>query len=589
MPVPIRLAICFVLTVLIFTVRAESLPAGAAVLIDSPDVFKPAGSDAQHASMTTIDVTGQAFNRAWSVSLRQKPSSEYAVQLAAPVEQLARGEVVHLTIWARMVNTTDESNEGRVGVVLEQAGEPFNKVFSRSFGLNDQWQRFDVAAKVNVDFSKTPAQLTIRAGYYQQQIEVGGVVLRKFPADTDWKQLPNTRASYAGREPNAPWRTAAAERIEQLRKAPLTVKVVNAAGQPVAGAEVAIRQTRASYVFGCVYHVRMILGDPTPYVQRYQQLFTELFNTGVDEYAMKWPGWDDPKTREKALAALKWMEDRNIPVRGHTMVWPSWKRTPAGLKDLAGDRDALAARVNAHIADVGRTLAGRVIDWDVVNEPFNNNDLLKILGEDVMADWFRAAHAADPNARLYLNETSVPTSSPGDIRYTALYERVKRIQDAGAPIHGVGMQAHFGMTIQPPAALLSIYDRFATLGIPVRITELDIDMTDEELQADYFRDFLTASYSHPNVNGIMLWGFWEGQHWKPAAAMYRKDWSERPIAKVWRDLVLTQWRTNTTLKTGEDGSATVRAFHGDFQVTVGGQRQSVTVSPDGQTVTVRLP
>ena len=54
------------------------------------------------------------------------------------------------------------------------------------------------------------------------------------------------------------------------------------------------------------------------------------------------------------------------------------------------------------------------------------------------------------------------------------------------------------------------HKQFATLGLPVRITELDIDSNDEELQADYFRDFLTASFSHPNINGIMIWGFWEG-------------------------------------------------------------------------------
>ena len=107
------------------------------------------------------------------------------------------------------------------------------------------------------------------------------------------------------------------------------------------------------------------------------------------------------------------------------------------------------------------------------------------------------------------------------------------------------MQAHFRDELISPAELLVIYDRFAALGIPIRITELDIDTADEQLQADYFRDFLTASFSDPEINGILLWGFWEGQHWRPDAALFRNDWSIKPNGQVWKDLVLKWWRTNS--------------------------------------------
>ncbi len=90
--------------------------------------------------------------------------------------------------------------------------------------------------------------------------------------------------------------------------------------------------------------------------------------------------------------------------------------------------------IRDHILDVGTALRGTVIDWDVVNEPFANNDLMKILGDDSLADWFKTARQADPTAKLYLNETSVPTSPPSDERYTALYNRVLRIKQLGGPI-----------------------------------------------------------------------------------------------------------------------------------------------------------
>jgi len=286
------------------------------------------------------------------------------------------------------------------------------------------------------------------------------------------------------------------------------------------------------------------------------------------------------------------MREHVVRVRGHCMVWPSWKRTPTGLESLASDPAAMRKRADDHIRVVGKALAGQVEEWDVVNEPYANNDLLKILGDDVMAEWFKAARDVDPNARLYLNETGVPTSVPTDRRYDVLFGQVKRLQELGAPIGGIGMQAHFGGNLNPPANLLTIYDRFATLGLPIRITELDIDVQDEQLQADYLRDFLTASFSHPSINGILMWGFWEGEHWRPAAALWRKDWSVKPAGQAWLDLVRKQWWTTAEGTSTANGTFTIRSFLGDYTITVtsAGRTQTITATlpADGGDVRVVL-
>ena len=90
---------------------------------------------------------------------------------------------------------------------------------------------------------------------------------------------------------------------------------------------------------------------------------------------------------------------------------------------------------------------------------------------------------------------------------------------------------------------------------------------DEELQADYTRDFLILCYSHPSVVGVQFWGFWAGAHWRPQAAMFREDWSERPAAGVYRDLVLNRWRTRAGGSTDAAGRLSLRGFHGDYAVT----------------------
>ena len=81
-----------------------------------------------------------------------------------------------------------------------------------------------------------------------------------------------------------------------------------------------------------------------------------------------------------------------------------------------------------------------------------------------------------------------------------------------------------------------------------------------------------------------MWGFWEGAHWKPETALWRKDWTEKPAAKVWRDLVCQQWRTDETLHTDAGGSAKLRAFYGHYEVTVKGQTLPIDLTDSTQGV-----
>jgi hypothetical protein len=76
-----------------------------------------------------------------------------------------------------------------------------------------------------------------------------------------------------------------------------------------------------------------------------------------------------------------------------------------------------------------------------------------------------------------------------------------------------------------------------------------------------------------------MWGFWEGRHWLPAAAMYRRDWTLKPNGQAWIDLVKKQWWTTANGQTDTLGQFRTRAFHGDYQVTVtlpNGKKKIVT-------------
>ncbi|MBC7366850.1 MAG: endo-1,4-beta-xylanase, partial [Undibacterium sp.] len=168
-----------------------------------------------------------------------------------------------------------------------------------------------------------------------------------------------------------------------------------------------------------------------------------------------------------------------------------------------------------------------------------------------------------------------------DAAHVAHFEGTARyLQSLGAPLGGLGLQAHISANPSPPANVVAVLDRYAALGLPVRITEFDVNTDDEELQADYTRDFLIALYSHPTVVGCQLWGFWENAHWIPKAASYRADWSEKPNARAYKALVLDQWRTRATGVTDGQGTWRARGFHGDYLATIeyNGQKFEQTFS-----------
>lgn len=186
-----------------------------------------------------------------------------------------------------------------------------------------------------------------------------------------------------------------------------------------------------------------------------------------------------------------------------------------------------------------------------------------------MVSWFKAAHEELPTAQLYLNDFSNDDIST-DPEHVAHFEHTIRfLLGRGAPLDGLGLQGHFSTRPNAPENILATLDRYQKeFNLPVRFTEFDMPAGDEQLQADFTRDFLILAYSHPSVVGVQHWGFWEGNHWKPPAAMYRADWSEKPNAKVYKDLVLHQWRTALTAMTDADGRCSVRGFYGEYRVTV---------------------
>jgi GH35 family endo-1,4-beta-xylanase len=376
-------------------------------------------------------------------------------------------------------------------------------------------------------------------------------------------------------QPGGPgWREVARERIERIRKADLTVRVTDAAGRPVAGAAVKAELAEHEFGFGTAVAARQLLAEGAD-SERYREFIRANFNMAVLENDLKWPQWD--RDREPALRAVKWLRENGVArVRGHTLVWPSWRWLPKELKALENDPPALRERVRAHIEGIVTANRGTLAHWDVLNEPYSEKDLMAILGNEVMAEWFKEARRHDAGVKLFINDYGI-LSERGENRehQDHYYRTIRELLAQGAPVEGIGLQGHFSEPTAPER-MLEILDRFAEFGLPLAITEFDFRTKDEQAQAEFFRDALTVFFSHPRVEWFLMWGFWEARHWRPEAAMVRRDWSEKPNYAVWRELVHGEWKTRAEAVTDAEGKAVIRGFRGRYRVEA--RREGRTVA-----------
>ena len=148
-------------------------------------------------------------------------------------------------------------------------------------------------------------------------------------------------------EADAAWRTVATARIEKIRKGPLAIAVVDAQGKPLQNAAVAVRMLRHGFRFGSAVAGDLLL-TPGDGGDKYRKFITDNFTVAVIENDLKWPDFEgQPQVGQDAVA---WLNTQHIPVRGHNLIWPSWRNSPERLQKLQGDKVALQKAVDDHIA-----------------------------------------------------------------------------------------------------------------------------------------------------------------------------------------------------------------------------------------------
>jgi GH35 family endo-1,4-beta-xylanase len=557
--------------------------AGAPVIDDGGNLGMKAfvlQGDPAKVAITHVAVEGQPFTEALRAEVKEMVPNTWDLHvLVKNTKPVARGDVLLATFYFRTEKANEESAEGQTEFVFELSHEPWTKSVTFPVRAARSWQQVHVPFQAVMDYPPGEAKVNFRLGFPPQTVEIAALTIENFGRQLALSALPKMKRTYPGMEPDAAWRKPAAERIDKLRKADLTVRVKDGKGKKVEGAEIKLRQTRLAFGLGtCV--------DPARFKQpdgpRYQAVIKELFNVATLENNLKWVAlagdWGSGFTIDLAKSGIAWLREQNIDVRGHVLLWPGWKNSPKFLRAHEKDPAFLRQASEQRIRDVMTAVKGSVIHWDVVNEPFDNHDILDILGNDIMVDWFKIARSVDPGPKLFINDFAILAGGGGDTPHRAHYDKtIKMLVDKKAPLDGVGIQGHFGEALTSPPDMLKILDRYARFGKPIWITEFDTEIKDEEVTGKFTEDFFTTMFSHPSVEGVIMWGFWDGSHWKNNAPLYRRDWSLKPSGEAFRKLALETWRTNAAGKTGADGKWVQRGFLGDYEVEVvaGGKKKTV--------------
>ena len=314
-----------------------------------------------------------------------------------------------------------------------------------------------------------------------------------------------------------------------------------------------------------------------------------MFNTAALPYNWADWGWRVPAVQEDYLHGLRRAKEAGFGIHTGHLMWPSRRWSPEYLQEHEDQPEKMRAEYLSAVREaLEATKPFGVAEWTVVNEPYGQGDLLPIMGRGVMLETFRLAEQIQPEAHRLLNETLI-LSNAGETRLNqeALDDNLRFLLDNDAPVQGLGLQGHFGSRLTPPSRVYELLEHYAAFGLPISITEFDIDIGDEQAQADYLRDFYTVAFSHPAVHGIVSWGFWAEEIWKDQAAWYRKDWTPKPVAEAYRDLVLGEWWTDEVILTDADGRATVDGFHGTYRVSLpNGEPAVVELTNGGATATV---
>ncbi|OJJ01777.1 hypothetical protein ASPVEDRAFT_41361 [Aspergillus versicolor CBS 583.65] len=267
---------------------------------------------------------------------------------------------------------------------------------------------------------------------------------------------------------------------------------------------------------------------------QFAAVLSEQFDSLSPENEMKWAflnptighyNWD---TLDRLV---DFAEANNMVVKGHGLI--SGCCNPDYVLNIT-DPTTLRATMTAHFNAIMHRYHGKMDRWDVVTEAIKTkgggldpkNDFYKVLGPGFVGEAFHIARAADPTAKLFINENLVEALPE---KRQDLYELVSGLVADGVPIDGVALQMHVTEVAPIPGVLTDMVNSYRALGLETTIAELDVHTLNATLQADIYGAVMREALD-AGITDISFWGFTDkhGYTWIPGAKPLMFDESYKP-------------------------------------------------------------
>ena len=300
-----------------------------------------------------------------------------------------------------------------------------------------------------------------------------------------------------------------------------------AAASPMALAETVQRAKRLAaqrgLFLGCAVEPKTLQSDAA-----FAALVQGQCSQITPENAMKWSVLQPDENHLDFAPAdqlVRWAGERGLKVYGHCLVWH--EALPQWVADRLQGGSAQAL-MDAHIEAVVGRYRGQARAWDVVIEAIERADgradglrrspWLNALGPGYIEHAFRAAHSADPDARLALADYGLEYDDvPWMVeKRRAILTLIEGLKARGAPIHALNIQSHL-IGDRPPAfgkPLQNFLGQVAALGLDIYVGELDVEdqkMAGDAAQrdariGDIYRRYLDVVLAEPAVRSLSTWG-----------------------------------------------------------------------------------
>lgn len=378
------------------------------------------------------------------------------------------------------------------------------------------------------------------------------------------------------------------------RKAATTLRVLDAAGRPVANQTLRLKQTAHDFLFGCgafdpLTAISFKPGDP--FFQDRLEKWLRLFNFGtLPFYWGRYEPEEGKPAFDSRMRAARCLKERGVTLKGHPLCW----HTVCADWLLQYDDETIMDKQLARIHREVSAFKGVIDAWDVINEvvimpEFDRYDnavtrICRRYGRvELVKEVFAAAKAANQDALLLINDFNLSE------RYADL---IRECLDAGAPIGAIGLQTHQHQGYMGEAKLEEILRRFEGFGLPLHFTENTlvsghlmpphiVDLNDYQIpdwpttpdgearQAREWEEMLRLLFAHPAVKAVTAWDFSDGAWLGAPSGLLAKDNREKPAYHALEKLILDEWRTDCDVHTDADGRASVTGYRGSYALSDG--------------------